>query len=53
MLGKLALGILLLPRAGYLAEAVFLSLYFSVSVGVMVWRGLRGIQEPEAAGVSP
>jgi O-antigen/teichoic acid export membrane protein len=53
MLGKLALGILLLPRAGYLAEAVFLSLYFSVSVGVMVWRGLRGIQGTETAGGSP
>ena len=53
MLGKLALGVLLLPRAGYLAEAVFLSLYFSVSVGVMVWRGLRGIRQPEGAGGLP
>ncbi len=43
MLGKLALGVLFLPRAGYLAEAGFLSLYFAASVGVMVWRGLSGL----------
>ncbi len=47
MLGKVALALVLLPRAGYLAEAGFLSLYFAVSVGVMVWRGLRGVRLAE------
>jgi O-antigen/teichoic acid export membrane protein len=47
MLGKVALAFLLLPRAGYLAESAFLSLYFLVSVGVMVWRGLRGVRLAE------
>ncbi|HCE18362.1 MAG TPA: hypothetical protein DEQ80_10925 [Anaerolinea thermolimosa] len=43
MLGKLALGVVFLPGAGYVAEAGFLSLYFATSVGVMVWRGMRGV----------
>ncbi len=48
MLGKVALAVLLLPGAGYLAEAVFLTLYFTVSVGLMVWRGLREVEKESA-----
>lgn len=48
MLGKVALSLIFLPAAGYLAEAGFLSLYFVVSVGVMVWRGLEGVRRAEA-----
>ena len=47
MAGKVALALFFLPRAGYLAEAGFLSLYFVVSVGVMVWRGLGGVRQAE------
>jgi O-antigen/teichoic acid export membrane protein len=47
MLVKVALALLLLPRAGYLAEAVFLSGYFVVSVVAMVWKGFSGIRAAE------
>jgi O-antigen/teichoic acid export membrane protein len=49
MAAKIVLIFLLLPRAGYLAEAWILSAYFVVSVGLMVWRGLRGVSQSEAA----
>ncbi len=45
---KTLLSITLLPVAGYLAEAVILSAYFVVSVGVLVWRGLTLIQHQES-----
>ncbi len=41
MLGKVILAFLIVPRLGYLAEAALFSGYFLVSVGVMVWYGLR------------
>ena len=44
---KVALELLLLPRAGYLAEAGLLSFYFILSVGWMTWRGLKGIRQAE------
>jgi O-antigen/teichoic acid export membrane protein len=47
MLVKVILTIVLLPRLGYLAEAGLLSAYFLLSVGMMVWRGLRGVREAE------
>ncbi|HMN59770.1 MAG TPA: lipopolysaccharide biosynthesis protein [Anaerolinea sp.] len=52
MLGKVALSLIFLPAAGYLAEAGFLSLYFVVSVGLMVWRGVEGVRRAEA-GLPP
>lgn len=48
---KIALIFLLLPRAGYLAEAWILSGYFVLSVGLMAWRGLRGVSLAEATHV--
>lgn len=47
MLTKVALAFILLPWAGYLTEAALLSAYFVVSVGLMVWRGLREIDRAE------
>jgi O-antigen/teichoic acid export membrane protein len=47
MLIKVALVVVLLPRAGYLAEAAILSAYFIISVGWMTWRGLRGVRQAE------
>ena len=51
MVLKIALVFLLLPRAGYLAEAWILSGYFILTVGWMVWRGLDGLRRAEAARV--
>jgi O-antigen/teichoic acid export membrane protein len=47
MLLKVALILLVLPRTGYLVEAVLLSGYFVISVGLNVWRGLREINRAE------
>ncbi len=47
MLLKVLLTLLLLPWAGYLAEAWILSGYFVLSVGIMVWRGLSGLRQAE------
>jgi hypothetical protein len=43
MAAKIALAVTLLPWAGYLAEAGLLSGYFVVTVGLIVWRGLREV----------
>lgn len=48
MLLKVGLAFVLLPWAGYLAEAALLSGYFVVSVGLIVARGLRQIRAAEA-----
>ena len=48
MLLKIVLTLALLPKAGYLAEAWILSGYFILSVGTLVWRGLRGLRQAEA-----
>ena len=48
MLAKLALGITLLPRTHYLVEAALLSGYFVVSVGWMVFAGLRRLASERA-----
>ncbi len=41
---KLALAFPLVPRFGYTAEAVLLSLYYIASVGAIVWRGVKEIR---------
>jgi O-antigen/teichoic acid export membrane protein len=41
---KLALAFPLVPRFGYAAEAVLLSLYYIASVGAIVWRGVKEIR---------
>jgi O-antigen/teichoic acid export membrane protein len=46
-LAKLALAFPLVPRFGYVAEAALLSTYYVVSVGAIVWRGLKEIKENE------
>lgn len=50
MLAKVALSFLLIQGLGmgYLTEAALLSGYFVVSVGWLVWRGLREIRRAEA-----
>lgn len=40
---KIALAFLFVPRFGYVAEAALLSFYYAVSVGAMVWRGMKEI----------
>ena len=47
MLGKVLLAFLIVPSLGYLAEAGLFSAYFVVTVGVLVWRGLKEIQTNE------
>ena len=43
-LGKIVLGFYLVPRYGMNAQAVLMSSYFVISIGIIVWRGLREIQ---------
>jgi O-antigen/teichoic acid export membrane protein len=43
-LAKLALAFPLVPRFGYVAEAALLSMYYVVSVGTIVWRGMSEIK---------
>jgi O-antigen/teichoic acid export membrane protein len=43
-LAKIALGFLLVPRYGYLAQAALLSGFFVLSISLIVWRGLRQIR---------
>jgi O-antigen/teichoic acid export membrane protein len=49
MVAKVSLAFVLLPWAGYMTEAALLSGYFVVSVGIMVWRGLREVNRAHAA----
>ncbi len=44
---KVGLAFPLVPRFGYVMEAGLLSLYYIVSVGLMVWRGLNEIRRQE------
>lgn len=45
---KVGLAFLLVPRFGYVMEAGLLSLYYVVSVGLIVWRGLTELGRREA-----
>lgn len=45
---KIGLAFPLVPRFGYVMEAGLLSLYYIVSVGLMVWRGVDEIRRQEA-----
>ena len=42
---KVGLSFLLVPRYGYVMEAALLSLYYILSVGVIVWRGSRELNK--------
>ena len=48
---KVGLAFPLVPRFGYVMEAGLLSLYYIVSVGLMVWRGLAEIRRQESSVV--
>jgi O-antigen/teichoic acid export membrane protein len=46
---QIALIFILVPRFGYLGMAALLSAYFLVSIGLIVWRGLKEINhQPQA-----
>lgn len=47
---KVILAFLLVPRYGYVMEAGLLSFYYVLSVGLIVWRGLRELRLKEQAG---
>jgi O-antigen/teichoic acid export membrane protein len=46
---KVGLAFPLVPRYGYVMEAALLSLYYVLSVGLIVWRGLREMRVRENA----
>ena len=48
-LAKVVLGFMLVPHFGYVAEAALLSGWFVISIGLIVWRGLRGMRQAERA----
>lgn len=48
MAAKVVLAFIIVPRAGYLSEAALLSAYFIVSVGLMVYKGLREVSRRKA-----
>ncbi len=47
MVIKVTLTIVLVPRLGYQWEAVLLSVYLAVTVGILAWRGLSLIRSEE------
>ncbi|MHC1783115.1 MAG: oligosaccharide flippase family protein [Anaerolineaceae bacterium] len=49
MTAKVILAFIIVPHAGYLSEAALLSAYFVVSVGLMVYKGLREVSRRRAA----
>jgi len=46
---KIGLAFPLVPRYGYVMEAALLSMYYIISVGLMVWCGLTEIRRQEAS----
>lgn len=46
-LAKVVLTLLIVPVYGYIAQAVLLSSYFVISIGLMVWRGLTIVRQKE------
>ncbi len=42
-IGKILLSLWLVPRFGMTAQAVLMSTYFMVTIGLIVWRGLREV----------
>jgi O-antigen/teichoic acid export membrane protein len=44
---KILLSFWLVPKYGYLAQAALMSAYFVVSVGLIVWKGMREIKNRE------
>lgn len=50
---KIGLAFLLVPRYGYVMEAVLLSLYYVVSVGLIVWRGMKALRTQASLAPAP
>ncbi len=48
---KVSLAFVLVPRYGYTMEASLLSLYYVVSVGLIVWRGVKVLRSKETGVV--
>jgi len=46
---KVVLAFLIVPRYGNVAEAALLSMYFILSVGMILWRGFKEIRSAELA----
>jgi O-antigen/teichoic acid export membrane protein len=44
---KVGLAFPLVPRYGYVMEAGLLSMYYILSVGLIVWRGMREMKKQE------
>lgn len=51
MLVKVALVLILLPQAEVWVAAALLSAYLLVTVAVIAWRGLRGIEQAQSAAI--
>ncbi len=45
---EIALTFLLVPQGGYRMQAALLSLYFLLSIGWLVWKGIQTLKEAEA-----
>ncbi|MCL4531132.1 MAG: oligosaccharide flippase family protein [Chloroflexi bacterium] len=45
---KVGLAFPLVPRYGYVMEAALLSMYYILSVGLIVWRGMRELRHQES-----
>ena len=50
---KVGLAIPLVPRYGYVMEAILLSAYYIISVGLIVWRGLRELSRRMSPAAGP
>ena len=48
MMVKVCLAFILLPQAGYIVEAWLLSVYFIITVGAMIWKGVRQLVSDSA-----
>lgn len=49
---KVGLAFPLVPRYGYVMEAALLSMYYILSVGLIVWRGMRELRHQEKASTA-
>jgi O-antigen/teichoic acid export membrane protein len=50
---KVGMAFPLVPRYGYVMEAVLLSFYYILSVGLIVWRGVRELRKQENEAPAP
>ncbi len=50
---KIGLAFWLVPRYGYVMEAVLLSMYYILSVGLIIWRGMIALARQESLAKAP